>query len=401
MVSALSMLFICSQHFYILPYVFYNGGETLLFAYLGWFLYGCFSFTQINWKLLLFVLLSGWVGFFSKSAFLWMYASGLCCLWITISNPSKQMVPWLKNGIAIAIPAVLSLATIYKFFLARGANPASASPGFRFTLEALGFPLASPLISGFSIDEMLNGLIYHSDKPILSQATGILMVLLLAVISILLIGAIVRFVPYVPYKIALLTFYGVSILFFAYVFLHQMEISYEARHFRIVGLLAIPGAIYLFTQFKTPFKVVFILGWLIIAFFSVRLLISGLKYNLNLTAYGPSGFSQPSIDKPSLKYLQMLDQQNPGKAIFVFVTPDLGLDVMHNRFITLETVEQDNIDTYHDDYLYSGHSNPLYILLPASYSTNGKVTVIRNCFPDYNNFTVKKLSKNYILVTGE
>ncbi|HEY2582750.1 MAG TPA: hypothetical protein VGI43_13130, partial [Mucilaginibacter sp.] len=38
-ISALSVVFIICQQAFAVPYVFYNGGEVLLFAFEGWFLY--------------------------------------------------------------------------------------------------------------------------------------------------------------------------------------------------------------------------------------------------------------------------------------------------------------------------------------------------------------------------
>jgi hypothetical protein len=86
LISALSLLFIACQQFFVVPYVFYNGGEMLLFAFLGWFLYGCLALKSADWKLAIFVLISGWVGFFCKSSCIWMYAAGLLFLWFRLSS---------------------------------------------------------------------------------------------------------------------------------------------------------------------------------------------------------------------------------------------------------------------------------------------------------------------------
>jgi FtsH-binding integral membrane protein len=77
LISALSLgLIVCQQAFFN-PYIFYNGGEVLLFAFLGWFLYGCIALDKPGIKLALFVLFTGWIGFICKSSFIWMYAAGL------------------------------------------------------------------------------------------------------------------------------------------------------------------------------------------------------------------------------------------------------------------------------------------------------------------------------------
>ena len=83
-IAALSLVFIICQEAFITPYIFYNGGEILLFGFEGWFLYGCVSIKKPGWQLLLFVLLSGWLGFLCKSSFIWIYAAGLLCIWLRL-----------------------------------------------------------------------------------------------------------------------------------------------------------------------------------------------------------------------------------------------------------------------------------------------------------------------------
>lgn len=396
MQSALSIAFIACQQFYVTPYIFYNGGETLLFGFLGWFLYGCFSFKRLNRKTLLFILLAGWIGFFCKSAFLWMYASGLCCLWISVSIHKTGLVNWIKNGVLIAAPAVLSLAAIYQLYISKGPNPAASAKGLHFSLAALGFPLGSPLLSGFSVDDLSRGLLYHPDGALFTPVVTTIVLLAVAIGSIVLVALIIRYIPYRPYQIALSVFYILSTLFFTYLFLKQAEISYEGRHFRIVGILAIPGTIYLFSRTKIPFKIIFGLIWLSIAVPGMRFLKNCYTFNSSVSAHGPSGISQLAIDKPSLNYLQTLDHQYTD-AIFAFTSPDLGLDMMHNRIITLDPVDEDFTP---EDNIHLGHAGPLFVLLPAYYMTNGNADKLLKCFPDYTVFTVKKLSKDYVLYRG-
>src|ERR1700761_2990041 len=124
-IAAISILFIACQQFFVVPYVFYNGGEILFFAFIGWVLYRCTALKNADWKLLVFVLLSGWIGFLCKSSVMWMYAAGLLFLWLKLSLPIKKTSNWIWNGIWIGVPAVVAVVTIYVFFLSKGQNPAS------------------------------------------------------------------------------------------------------------------------------------------------------------------------------------------------------------------------------------------------------------------------------------
>ncbi len=262
-ISAVSVLFIACQQFFVVPYVFYNGGEILFFAFTGWFLYGCTALKMAGWQLLLFVLFAGWIGFICKSSVMWVYAGGLLFLWLRLSLPDKKTSNWIRNGFWIGVPAVVAVVTIYVFFLSKGQNPASTAAGLKLSLQTISYPLASPLLSGFSIDDLCHGLIYHTGKPIFADYQAIIVLLLTAVLSMWLVLTILRKVPNENYHLLVLVFYSVAFLFFSYAYLRQMTISYEGRHFRIIGLIVIPGTIYLFSQFKAPIpRILFGLIWI-------------------------------------------------------------------------------------------------------------------------------------------
>lgn len=398
-ISAVSIALMASQQFFFIPYVFYNGGEVLLFAFAGWFLYGCFAVKQPGWRLCIFVLLAGWIGFICKSSFMWAYAAGLCCLWLNLSLPERKLSQWVKNGFWIGIPAVLSVACIYLFYLSKGDNPASAGKSMRLLWETLSFPLASPLLSGFSLDDVTNGLIYHPDGPMFSYFWTIVILLACAALSIVLLIGILRSRLSQTYQITSTVFYVVAVLFFGYAFLKQMAISYEGRHFRLVGLIFIPGAVYLISRIPIAFRLVFGLVWIGIAWLSFGYLVKGKTINLEDGVRGPSGLTQQFIDQPSLDYITQLDRQHHN-AVFVFISADLALEINHNRVITLQPVGPD-IKLNYEDYVFDGHAGPLYILLPSDYATNSKAAILTKCFPGYHNFKMKELSEDYVLYESE
>jgi len=394
LVNALSLLIIICQQAFFSPYIFYNGGESLLFAFLGWFLYGCVSLDKPGWKLVLFVLLSGWIGFICKSSFIWMYAAGLLFLWVRLSAGQKNIWGWIIKGLWPGIPAVVSVAVIYVLYLSKGGNPSSGSYGFELSLQAIAFPLAAPLLSGFSIDDLANGLLYHNDVAILSPTTAYVVLGFAAVISAGIIYKIWVRIPNQSYKLLLIIFYLVSVLFFGSAYLRKLDISYESRHFRIVGLLIIPGVLYLLSQLNAAYKAIFAAAILFITFFSVRFYSLSYIALKTETAHGPSGIAQQFIDQPSMDYITMLDQHNKN-AVFVFLSPDLGLEVQHNRVITSQVLNQD-ISLNFDESVYKGHAGPLYILMPSEY-IGIRANVILKCFPGYKGFSLKELSDDYVL----
>src|SRR3569833_2145414 len=393
MISSLSLLFIACQQFFVVPYVFYNGGETLFFAFAGWFLYGCMSIKNPGWHMILFVLLTWWAGFFCKSSMLWMFAAGLIFLWIRLSSQNSTR-DWIINGIWIAIPAIVSVVVIWLFYLSKGQNPASASAGLKFTLQALCFPLASPLLSGFSIDDLSHGLIYHNGSVIFPGVWAIIVLLVFTELSLWLFVSIYKRAPQRDYRLLILVFYIAAFLFFSYAYLTQRAISYEARHFRILGLLVIPGAIYLISKIRPLYRTLFNVLWAGIAVSSIVYLVKGYTCNKNKSAHGVSGLAQQAIDQRSLDEIMALDNNNTN-ATFVFVNESLGLEIRHNRVITLQHIG-DDLEINFDDYEYDGHAGPLYIILPESYA-GPKERFILKAFPDYHGWYGSMLSNNYVM----
>lgn len=388
-VAVLSLVFIACQPAFWIPFAFYNGGEVLLFAVTGWFLYGLALRIRTGWRLALFILLSGWIGFIAKASFIWMYAAGMLALWVWLSDGQRTVSGWFKTGCRIGVPAGLSLTGIYLAYLSKGDNPAASAMGFKFAPEAFEFPVASPLLSGFSLDDLLNGLWVHSNASWVTSGAAAVILALSAMISLLVIWVVLKDAPTKDYRLLLLIFYSVSVLFFIRAYLNQAAISYESRHFRIIGLLIVPGVIHLVLKRNRFWQAAFLLTGIGMAGFSYHFFETTHRGNLS-SAHGPSGFAQGEIDQPSLTYLLDLDRREKN-ALFVFVSADVGLEIQHNRVIIL--------DPYDPGTPYRGHAGRIYLTLPASYSGESLAAMMRY-FPDYQNFVCRRLSNNYLLYTA-
>jgi len=418
LISSSSILLITCQTAFVVPYIYYNGGEVLLFSFEGWFLYGCIAIKKRDWFLILFVILSCWIGFFLKSSFLWIYASGLVCLWIRaipnkpkvwkISDVLSAVHPrsnwfsfyfiWIKEGFKIAIPAILSVSAIYICYISRGQNPISTPNGFNLSVQTFTFPIASPILSGFSIDDLFHGLIYPTGSVILNPKWSITLLIFTAIISLILLKSIIKYIPNKNYKLFILVFYLVAILFFSYSYIRELSISIESRHFRIIGILIIPGLVYLFTKLKLPFKYLFILIPIILTGFNIYYISIGFNFNKNIAARGLTGIAQPYIDQPALNYLIKLDKAKRN-VTFVFLSYDIGLEVLYNRIITIPPIGNDlKIDL--NDYKFEGNAGPLYIVLPKNYR-GPKEKIIMTLFSGYKNFKIIPLSNNYYLYAAK
>ena len=81
--------------------------------------------------------------------------------------------------------------------------------------------------------------------------------------------------------------------------------------------------------------------------------------------------------------------------IFVFIGNDIGLEIQHNRIITLPPIAEDlKIDT--DQYKYCGHGGALYIVLPRFYAGKREEFIL-NAYPAYKRFKHSNLSNYYEL----
>lgn len=396
-IVALSICFIVLQQAFFVPYIYYNGGEILLFAFEGWFLFGCVNLKSTNLYLISFIVFSGWLGFFCKSSFIWMYGAGLFCLWYRLFDKASNNFDWLRKGLWVALPAALSVSVIYLFYISKGQSPASSSNGLKLTLQTFGFPIASPILSGFSIDDFLHGLLFHTGNAILSATWSVIIVLIVAVITLIVVWLISRKITNNNYKLFLIVFYVTAILFFGFAYLGQLAISMEARHYRILGILITPGLIYLVAKLKKPYIYAFCLYPLFLLFFNLNYLINGIQFNKNISARGVTGIAQPNIDQQSLNYILKLDMENKN-AIFVFVSDDIGLEIKNNRIITLNPIG-DELKIDMDDYIYQGHAGPLFIVLPANYA-GPKEKMILSSFPGYKRFNLTILSNNYSLYSA-
>jgi hypothetical protein len=394
LISALSLVVIICQLVFFTPFIFYIGGETLLFAFTGWFLYGCLTFNKPDWKLLLFVLLSGWIGFICKSSFMWIYLAGLLFMWVQLSAGKTSAKSWLFKGFWIGIPALISVIVISWLYLSKGINPSSVSGGFDLSLKAIAFPIASPILAGFSVDDLVNGFFFHTDAVILSPEWVMPVLIFIAMVSMVLVYALCTRVPDKKYRAIIIIFYSISLIFFGQAFMRKLDISYEARHFRIIGLLIIPGTLYLFSQYKMVYRVILGIGIIVITFFTAKFYVEGSYGLRHYTAYGTSGIGQQFIDQQSLNYIKLLDDKHKD-AIFVFFSPDLALEIQHNRVITLDGINKD-ININFDQYQHKGHAGPIYILMPHDY-IGIRANIIQKFFPGYKGFSLKKLSDNYVL----
>ncbi|QKJ28630.1 hypothetical protein HQ865_02275 [Mucilaginibacter mali] len=401
-VSAITIAFVATQLFFVNSYVYFLGGEVLLFAFLGWFLYGCFSIEKITWQILLFVFLGGLLGFFAKSSVLWMFAAAVGCIWINVGMAETgsshkpwydktTLWAWIRNGLLLAIPFVAALAVIYVGYMSKGDNPTSDTGPLLVLPETFGYPLAAPILSGFSVDELVDGLIYHTDAPMVSYQAAIMMIVIFALACIAFVAFIGKLSHNKKYPVVLIFFYALGTAFFSYMYIRQATISYEGRHFRMIAMLFMPGFVYLLMKTKVS-RMVFFAMWIAYAYLSFNSF--KIQYVANRqTAKGPvTGFVQQVYDQATIDEVVRLDHMHYNDAIFVFNGPDIAMEVKQNRTIIND---DDMNETVFASLKYRGKAGTIYIITPTRYIKNGKLSVLTKSFVDYHHFTYRQITAAY------
>lgn len=402
-IAAISAAFIATQQFFISPFWYYRGGDALLFEFEGWFLYGCFSFRKVSWKAFLFIFLSGLVGFFLKSSFMWMYAAGMACMWINISYSNtpafkfnKQDIwLWFKTGLLLAIPFIAATVIIYKCYILKGDTPAANTSTTLIVPETFTYPLASPILSAFSTDRLTSGLLYHPDTPLLSYNQAIVLLVVFTIACLIFLFVIYRHSPDKNYPVAMITSYLVAFVFFGYMFLKQAAISYEDRHFLMLGLLFIPGFVYLCFKTKAG-KLLFFLCWTV--FIGLDVYYINYDYTGNLEgARGKTGLSQQVYEQEVVDEMVKLDEAHANNALFVVNSPDIALELTHNRVLI---IDHETPEVVMQGLKYRGKAGTIYILFTGTDATDGRQNYIQKSLVDYHHFTKKTLSPGYFLVTA-
>jgi len=412
-IAAISIAFIISQLYFLALFTYYTGGEILIFGFMGWFLYGCFSIKKITWPVLLFVFAGGLVGFFCKSSVLWMYAASVACIWINVSmdetfsapatfnllqiiHDKKIFTRWLLNGILLAIPFVCALVFIYVFYLSKGANPTSDQGAILVKPETFLYPLGAPMVSGFSVDDLFDGLLYQPDGAHIAYHSVVMLLSVFSICCVAFMLFISKHAPDKKYARAMIAFYVLSCLFFGYMYLKQANISYEGRHFRIIGVLFTPGLVYVLFKTKIT-RVVFFMAWAAFVYWgynTYRNNYAGLKH----APRGTSGLCQGVYDQKTVDEIVKLDAQHHNDAIFVVTASDIAMEVTHNRVFV---IDNDTPDSEIATMRNAGKGGTLYIITPNRYAASGRRENINKTFVDYHHFEFTKLSNDYGLMVAK
>ncbi len=414
-IAMLSIIVILLQRYYSFAFTIYNGGEVLLFGALPWILILFEKFSNLKFYQIIVIILISIFGFFLKSSFFIIFVTLILFLFaqknifqiielkdITKDNILKKIIN-KKTFFYYAKLIFLALSTfsiLYYFFIRHG-NPSNTNK-FSFELMDILVPISSPIVSAFSIDDLLVRIFdfpgYHSISTI--HANPIYFFIPLAIINIIFYILVFKKFKFSRYMLLVICFIIVYTLIFFYFYFFDAAISYEFRHFRILGLLIIPYFISLGLNYKykivrySMIVFVFVISIYGIASFTQR------KHNIIKNyVIGSEYFYQNNIDKHTLNIMKKLDDSlKIGNNLFYFTSPEVSLEINNNRVMSSHADFQTLSSLQNAEYL--GTVDNLYLILRTKFEKEGKEKAIKEAFVDYKKFILISETNDFKILKG-
>jgi hypothetical protein len=238
----LSLIVICSQHYFLKNSSMYSGGDLLLFAAAPFAVLGVFGGLASFASRALVVAVACFVALFLKASALTLFLALTLYLAFEIHGwPSAHRLA--NGGWKPAIRQLLTLGGImavyvvaaYLIYLSKEETiSASARPWDTSSFERLwGIPvaLAGPVYGAFSFLESYN------------TKTLFIPMGFLGLFAVYKLGCRDQGANLTAYRRLFVASYVAFVVFFSYAYIRGMSISYESRHFRVLGLLLLPGLI--------------------------------------------------------------------------------------------------------------------------------------------------------------
>ncbi|MAI77964.1 MAG: hypothetical protein CL917_03410 [Deltaproteobacteria bacterium] len=400
-VSWFSLTLIFCQPF-ILGYArFYHGGDLLQWGYLPWFTVWTLRSHQLQWTQLLKLTAAFCVGVFIKSSFLIFGSLVLGSLFLTLWQEQRFKVTRTTIGNAFKIGVVfLGAAWALATYTTMGDSPLGDRRVFHLSMEEILFALAAPLNSLFSLWTL-----YIPDIETIQWSLGEINLLLSlsAAAGLGWLILILRFLPGMEsYKILVCVTYLGVISAFALAFSLDLLISFHVRHFRVAGLLLIPGTVALIGQARKK-SIQWIFSAALLTACAASLLFFQFPHSRTPSQrpVGAAGFSHIYAGQDLLDALQELDSElQTGNNVFALPWPQLALDIQNNRTLNMraEILTPQRIGSKS----YYGEVDTLVVVLPAGLKEEGLHLSVLGSFKEHNDWTaIYPEVQDYILMRSQ
>jgi hypothetical protein len=318
-----------------------------------------------------------------------------------LRSPQASKSKTYKDGFLLLLPLLFCFLFIQLFFLSKGHTPTLINT-LNISPEDYLIPLSSPLSSILSVQQWIirfEKILFPNDLETSGRifANGCYAALCALVI---LGGFAIRFVKNIDnsYKQALMFLFAGISLFFIFAYAADTNISYNSRHFKLLGYLCIPGWLVILKDRLPPRTVgIFILAVCFLALSNIYYLKKKWTRNRYIGVnyfyrFGdtPSGMDQ--LDRHTYQQLVLFDQHSdPGGKMsaifFIEGNQDLSMDMQHPCIIQSEK---------YDPLQLSYHGKGPRLLACVSKKTLSRYPdLLKIKFPDYVQFRVIRETEGY------
>jgi hypothetical protein len=383
-VTAISMAVLVSQSYVLDWSRFYHGGELLQWSFLPWFILLALRCRELKWHQVAALALGLILGIVFKSAFAIVGASVIASvLFLEVAErggPLRLRALSLTARAAVAVG--IALAALW-FYVSQGNSPAGQKP---WTLSSIAvrellFAAAGPLNSLFGLWKSYIPLTETYVWP----APGLTWPLLqVSLISVLLLYFIIRFSGSSrEYLTLLVGVYVCVVAAFSLAFSLDLLISFNERHFRMAGVLFIPGFVAMLN--RIPFRAGRFASLGLLAALSLSLTFHfafPTQDDPRARPVSTSGFSHIYATQAALDALSALDEQlGPGNNLIGVPWPQLALDVQNSRIYNMRLALVG--EEYFRHRIFFGRVDNLIVMIPAEMEERGASEVILRIFKEH------------------
>lgn len=331
-VVVLSLIVISSQEAFLKASRLYSGGDLLLFAAAPFLSLGVLAAGATLYRRALIAALGCLLALFLKASALTFFSALMLYLVLELyAWPETRWSPqcgWNKFLRSLAVLAAIFLlfvGIIHVAYLSQGDTiSASARPLDTFTMDRLWGVLvvvAGPLYGAFSFLEP-----YGRKAFLVPMALATLLL-------VLMLGRELSKDGFPAYRRLFFAHYLSFFGFFTYAYLVGMGISHEARHFKFLGLLFLPGLVHwLISRIHRARMAGAIVAWCLFAVVGYHLEIN--HHNIPEVSQSRLGVHQP-VSNAGLEAMHRIDDKivTPGTIVFngFGACPSLLLEFNHGR----------------------------------------------------------------------
>lgn len=390
---AITLLILAGTRLFSHQFVYYGGGEIILFALTPWFLLLLFRMRDFSpgEALCLFVAIAVLV--VAKLSGLVLAVASVAAL---------QFVDWRSDRpgkvrrlvTAGVMFAVLGIA-FRILWLSRGETPTTHALA-TFSPERLLTHAIPSFVAGFtsilSIGNFATATLMHPKYGSLATTSPFYLILAIPVAFLVYFAGrrIARSHPeYFRFAAALTVVFA---LIMTAVFVRGGEVSLEDRHFRQIGLVLAIGVVHAVLGWRLPFKLAAGSLALVLIAYGASTFVVKLQRHI-ASGKSSQGFRHMVVSQQAMDFIQKnLAVPPKGTSLLVVPSAEVGLEFPGRRIVEIPAGFR-SPDELRTRFAFRGRVDSLGVLIQTEDVDNGKAALVLAAFKDYpsNGWTVTPL----------